>query len=260
MEQISAPLPVLDTVLETAEPVTPAIGPADDPARAWLRLNDVEIPKNAPLLSWFPKKAETAIDLLRSRLIRQIRQEGVRKLAITSPTTGCGAEAIAAQLGLALSRQSDSKVMIFDFNMHDPKLARLYGLSTIAPRHPAVTQDRREFDSSCLRVGHNLALSLASEPLAHSAELLATRQARQLIDEVERDFDPTVMLFVLPPVLGQSDVVAAADLYDAALMVVQADKTTAAQADRAETLISEQKPCLGVVMNRCRFAATDARS
>jgi len=260
MEQINAPLPVLDNVLETAERVTPKTHAGDDATRAWLRLNEVEIPNNAPLFSRFHKRAEIAIDLLRSRLMRQVRQEGVRKLAITSPTANCGAEALAAQLGLAISRQTDTKVMVLDLNMHDPKLARLYGVSTIAPRRTALSGVRRDFDSTCMRAGHNLALSLATEPIKQSAELLATQRSSLLIEQVERDFEPDIMLIALPPVLGNSDVIAAADLYDAALLVVRADRTTAAQADQAETLISEQRPCLGVVMNSCRFDTTHAYS
>ena len=253
MEQISAPLPVLDTVLETAEPVTPRTNTGNDPARAWLRLNEVDLPKDAPLLSLFPRKAEVATDLLQSRLMRQMRQEKIRKLAISSPTSGCGSEALAAQLSLGISRQTDTRVMILDLDMRDPKLARLFGMSTIAPRRSALTGNRRDFDSTCMRVGHNLALSLATDPNPLPPELLATHHAAVLVKQIEEDFDPDVILMVLPPVLGHADVVAAADLYDAALLVVQADKTTGAQADEAETLISEQKPCLGVVMNGCRF-------
>ncbi len=264
MEQITAPLPILDNVIETAQAVNlpPKYDHRDlaDSRQAWSRLNEVAIPNDAPLHGLFSDKQGVAIDLLRSRLLRQLRNDVVTRLAITQPTQGCGGEAMTAQLALSLARQSDLRILVFDLNLEQPSLARLFGISQISPRQTAITQTRRDFDSSAMRVGANLGLSLSTERTTQGAELLAHRRARRLLTDVERDLMPDVILLNLPPVLGGHDVVAGADLYQSALLVIRADKTTQAEADAAERLISEQKPCMGIVMNSCRFHDVHAAS
>ncbi len=228
-----------------------------DPTRAWLRLNEATIPLTAPVRQPIDPDTQAAIDLLRSRLLRQMRQNGIRKLALTAPTHGCGTTTLATRLALGLASQIDLKVMLIDLNLRKPELCNQFAITGTTARQTALTGTRREFDSSAVRVGHNLALSLFTQPEPQAAEALGTLRARALIKQLEREFEPDLMIFDLPPALAVDDVVAAADLYDAALLVARADHSTADQIDRAERLISEQKPCVGVVMNACRFGLAD---
>lgn len=227
-----------------------------DPTRAWLRLNEATLPATAPVRQPIDASAQAAIDLLRSRLLRQMRQDGIRKLALTSPTHGCGTSTLASRLAVGLASQVDLKVMLFDLNLRKPELCNKFAIAGTIGRQSALTGTRREFDSSAMRLGHNLALSLFTQPEPLAAEALGTLRARALVNQLEREFEPDLMIFDLPPALACDDIVAAADLYDAALLVARADQSTAEQIDQAERLISEQKPCLGVVMNACRFGAT----
>lgn len=245
-------------VIDNARPVEFTHNPDDykvlaDPARAWMRLNEVAIPDHAPVNDAQDPSEARAVNLLRSRLVRQTQQDKIKRLAITAPTASCNAHRLGAQLALSLARQIDRKVMLFDFDLRTPQLAGLFGLSPVAPIWSALTGARREFDSSCLKIGENLALSLATQPGETPAELLATGRALALMDEIARDFAPDLILLNLPPVLRHDDAVSAAGLYDAALLVARADHTTREEIDRTETLISEQKPCLGVVLTHCRF-------
>lgn len=230
-----------------------------DPTRAWLRLNEATIPATAPVRQPIDPDAQAAIDLLRSRLLRQMRQTGIRKLALTSPTHGCGTSTLATRLAMGLASQIDLKVMLFDLNLRRPELCNQFAIAGTTARQTALTGTRREFDSSAVRVGHNLALSLFTQPEPLAAEALGTLRARALVNQLEREFEPDLMIFDLPPALASDDMVAAADIYDTALLVARADHSTADQIDRAERLISEQKPCLGVVMNACRFGLTHDR-
>ncbi len=256
MEQLTNTKELFDVALHDTKVALPSRAKypnKSDPARAWLRLNEVKIPATAPTRTALTPEIGHTLDLLRSRLLRQIRKEGIRRLALTAPTTGCGTTTIASSLALSLARQIDLKVMLFDFNLRTPALAKKLSLTPLAPRYCALSGGRRDFDSQCLRVDHNLALSLATHPEDNPAELLATSRSRALIEQVEREFEPDLMLFDLPPVLHHDDAIAASDLFDAALLIGRADHSTINQIDQAERLISEQKPCIGVVMNACRF-------
>ena len=233
---------------------TPQLYPvAADPARAWLRLTEVQIPASAPIRDQTDDAGRAAIDLLRSRIMRQIRRDGLRRLALTAPTHGCGTSLIAACLALSLSKRMDLKVLLFDMNLRAPMLAQLFGLKAVAPRQSVLAGVRRSFDTDCLRIGHNLGLGLSTQAELSPAELLGSTRSAALLNQIEEDFDPDLILYDMPPVLPNDDVVAAADLYDAALLVARADHSALDQIDRAERLIGEQKPCLGVIMNACRF-------
>lgn len=256
MEQLLTPKAIIDTAIQPSEPIIlgPQLYPVkSDPARAWLRLTEVQVPASAPVRTLTDEPGAAAIDLLRSRLMRQLRKEGLKRLAITAPTHGCGTTMLAASLALSLSKRLDLKVILFDMNLRSPQLAHLFGLTHSAPPQSALAGVRAGFDTHCMRIGHNLGLSLSSHPELSPAELLGTSRSRALIEQVEQEFAPDLMIFDMPPVLPNDDVVAAADLYDAALLVARADHSRVDQIDRAERLISEQKPCLGVVMNACRF-------
>lgn len=234
--------------------LTPQLYPVKaDPARAWLRLTEVQIPASAPLRNQTDGAGRAAIDLLRSRIMRQMQRDGLRRLALTAPTHGCGTSLIAACLALSLSRRMDLKVLLFDMNLRAPMLAQLFGLKAIAPRQSTLAGPRRSFDTDCLRIGHNLGLGLSTQAELSPAELLGSTRSAALLNQIEQDFDPDLILFDMPPVLPNDDVVAAADLYDAALLVARADHSALDQIDRAERLIGEQKRCLGVIMNACRF-------
>jgi len=143
---------------------------------------------------------------------------------------------LATRLALGLASQIDLKVMLFDLNLRRPALSNQFAITGTTARR-------------AVRIGHNLALSLFTRPEPLAAEALGTLRARALINQIEREFEPDLMIFDLPPALASDEVVAAADIYDAALLVARADHSTADQIDRAERLIAEQKPCLGVVMN-----------
>lgn len=256
MKQLVDPKGLIEDAKASAEPMVlgPQLYPLQsDPARAWLRLSEVKIPASAPLCHLTDAAGSASIDLLRTRLLRQMRKERVKRLALTAPTAQCGTSLLCASLALSLSKHADLKVMLFDLNLRNPGLAYLFGLTAASPRQSAFNGNLQTFEGDCLRVGHNLALCLSTEKQFASADTLGNRKTADLLAEIEQQYAPDVMLFDMPPVLPNDDVVAAADLFEVALLVVRADFNDTDQIDRAERLIGEQKPCLGVVMNACRF-------
>lgn len=52
--------------------------------------------------------AAAAFDHLRNRLLHGLTQKGWRKIAISSPTHGCGKSTVATSLALTLARRPDS--------------------------------------------------------------------------------------------------------------------------------------------------------
>jgi capsular exopolysaccharide synthesis family protein len=230
---------------------------AADPENAWLRLTKLDLDPDIIARNHLFANAQDPgaryFDHLRTRTAKHMRKRGLKRLAITSPNEGCGKSTIAANLALSLARQPDYRVMLFDFDLRQPTLAYQFGLEQMSPRLTALQGSRRKFDSTTLRPQSNLSLSLNLTPEPNAAEILSTEYTRYLLDHIQQDFAPDLMIFDLPPLLNFDDAVVAMDFTDATLLVARADYNTVNQVDEAEKLITEHSKCLGTVLNQCRF-------
>ena len=70
---------------------------------------------------------------------------------------------------------------------------------------------------------------------------------------MEEALEPEVILFDLPPALAQDDVIAFRPHFDCVLMVVGGGITTAEEVREATRRIGEDKPILGVVLNKAEI-------
>lgn len=256
MEQLIDP----DAILRNAKEQDARNARAEivDPEKAWSRLSEVSLDpvilERHNLVTQRPSPRSAPFDQLRTRLIHQMQKSAHTKLAITSAHEGAGSSTLAANLALSLSRKSDLRVMLFDLDLRAPSLIHLFGLVEPGPRYSALRHHRRNFDSSCVRLGDTLALSLNATPIDEAAELLSDVKTTALIEHIERDFAPDLMIFDLPALTPMDDACAALAHVECALVVAQADRTTVKELDLAEQLVADRTTCLGVVLNQCRFA------
>jgi len=234
----------------------------DPTARAWARLNQVTL--NTPTAARHGIVTDTQdprgvpYDHLRARLLSQVQSSGHKRIGITAIAPGCGHTAFTMTLALAFADLPDFKTILFDFDLRTPKLITMLGLDQIGPRYSALSGTRRDFDSTALRLTEHFAISLNATPESDPTRLLATTKTQMLLQEIEADLKPDLMLFVLPPLTPHADVLMGLPLIDATLVTAAADKTTLQDVDRAERMVAEHSTCLGVLLNRCRFTQNGA--
>ena len=251
-----------DLLRETKEHATDAIEPAtlSDPHKSWARLTEASLDpvtlKRNNILTTLSDSRSAPFDRLRTRMLNHMRAAGHRRVAITSPISGCGSSTITANLALSIARQNDLRVMVMDLNLRSPNLIHLFGLQEEGPRFSMVTGHKRNFDSTCLRLGHNLGLSLNATPMDDAAERLSNAKTANLLDHIEQEFAPDIILLDLAALHPMDDAIAGLSLTDCALLVARADHCTLTQIDTAERLIAENTTCLGVIVNGCRFSQT----
>ena len=193
----------------------------------------------------------TPFDMLRTRMLRQMRAEKWRRVAITSPHPGCGKSTVAANLALSFARQPDIRTVLCEIDMRHPSLSRLLGVWA-PPQFSRVLAGEETPEDHLLRVGENLALALNAEPVSGASEMLQAPSLPQTLDRIERLLAPSVVLFDLPPMLRSDDAMAFLDKVDCALLVAEADVTTIDDIDRCERELAEQTNVLGVVLNKLR--------
>jgi protein-tyrosine kinase len=191
-------------------------------------------------------------DVMRTKLLQQMRANNWRRLAITSPTPGCGKSTIAMNLAFSIARQPDLRCMLLEIDLRRPSLAQVLNI-TAAQSFAAVLDGSSPFESNAQKAGDNLIVSVNSKPWRNPAELLNGPQIGSVLSELEAIYRPDVMIFDMPPMLVNDDAMAFIGHADCALLLAGAEATTIKEIDICERDLATQTNVLGVVLNKCRY-------
>ena len=199
-------------------------------------------------------KAATPFDILRTKVLLQMRQNGWKRLAVTSPMPQSGKTTTACNLALGLGRQRDLRAMLFDLDLRDPSVHEFFEMT---PPHSVgdLLSGQVEFAEQGMRIGDNIAVSMSRGPVADPTRLLLDEQTAEVLDRIEADYKPDLMIFDLPSVLVNDDTRAFLKNVDCALIVIRADATHYSQFNTCEREIGEQTNVLGVSLNAYRYGA-----
>ncbi|SEG28565.1 Chromosome partitioning ATPase, Mrp family, contains Fe-S cluster [Thalassococcus halodurans] len=200
--------------------------------------------------------AHTTFDVLRTRLLQALSEKGWKRVAITSPTQGCGKTFTAANLALSLSRQENCRTLLLDFDMRRPSLAKVLGVQNPGSigemlRGTKDPQDHiKRLGPNTLHAGQNIAFGLNDSAESYASELLLDPRTGAALDDLEERLNPDVILFDLPPALFSDDVLALQPHLDGVLLVVGGGVTTQAEIQEVESRLGEATPLLGIVLNK----------
>lgn len=197
-------------------------------------------------------KEAAPFDLMRTRLLQQMRANNWRRVAITSPGPACGKSTIALNLAMSLARQSDLRTVLTEMDMRRPSLARMLGLR--APQSFArVLEGLEPFATQAVRIGENLAISTCHAPHPRPAELLHSPSVATALDRIEAEYAPSIFIFDMPPMFVSDDTMAVMGKMDCVLIIAAAESTKIKEIDRCERELAAQTNVLGVVLNKCRY-------
>ena len=193
-------------------------------------------------------EAATPFDILRTKILLQMKENGWTRLAVTSPMPSAGKTTTSCNLALGLGRQKELRSMLFDLDLRDPSVHSFFEQQ---PNKSigSLLQGNAMFQEQALRVGSNVAISMASYAERDPTRLLLSEDSRDKLDEIQEEFEPDLMIFDLPSVLVGDDTRAFLKNVDCALIVVRAGMTRYGQFDVCEQEVAEQTNVLGVVVN-----------
>lgn len=194
----------------------------------------------------------SAVDVLRTKMLQQMRQNEWRRVAITSPGSACGKTTVALNLAASMARQSELRTILIDLDMRRPALGKLLGIRD-RDSFWNVVEGQVTFAEQAVRLNDNVIVSVNCSPAPDPSELMASSAIKHLIDEIEATYAPDVMMFDMPPMLVNDDNLAFFDKIDCALLVAAAESTTVAQVDVCERDLATQTALLGVILNKCRY-------
>lgn len=235
--------------------VTPRI----DPGRMWEALNplaadDRQLVQNRLVAASPGEPAAAVFDVLRTQLVQAAADNGWRRVAVTSPTPGCGKGFVLANLALALSRRPDYRTVVIDLDLRSPSLAAHFGVED-AGRLADVLLGEQPVEAMFHRVGKSLALGLNDHPETGSAEILQDPRTAETLEAIERSLAPDLMLFDLPPLLQGDDALGFLPRVDGVLLVADGTRTLAREMTAAERLLRDRTVFVGVVLNRAESTA-----
>lgn len=253
----AAPVTAGATAAATASAAPAAPAPGAEPLQGpeiWSRLaetrSDPDVLERNRLVTW--KKADPAhmpFDLLRTKLLRALADNGWRRVAVTSPTKGCGKTLVSANLAFSMARQPEIRTMLIDMDLRAPGLARMLGVRDAAKLSWFLSGDQAP-ETVFTRSGPNLALGLNGERVADSTEMIQSDRCARALDGVIDQFDPDVVIYDLPPMLVGDDAVAFLGRVDGVLLVAAQGQTSPQEIIDCERLIPEGTRFLGVLFNK----------
>lgn len=234
----------------------PLFSTPSDPFRAWESLTPVRPDAGAMARLGLASSdglgpSAGAFDVLRTRLLQGMEERGWTRLAVTSPTHGCGKSFTAINLGFSMSRLPGKRVVLVDLELRDPGLAKALGIADAAPIREFLSNDQ-PMESHFRRIGSNFGLCLNGEPVADASALLNDAGTAEALDAMQEALCPDLVLYDLPPALVSDDVIAFRPQIDAVLLVADGTKTTADDIRRCERLFDTRIPLMGVVLNRAQ--------
>ncbi len=255
----------LQAAIERARERRAAEGVSDTPAAPrkrlsttaatadWSELREVRIdPRMARRNRLFvDAKSHGAVhfDRLRTKVLQQCRDGGWRRLLVTSATAGCGKTTVCCNLAVSFARQRDRRIVLLDFDMRRPAVAKTCGIS-LDQGFAEVMDGTVAFSDIAVRLGETVAIAANAKPHDNPAQLILQDRTTEIVAEIEERYQPDLMVFDTPPMLSADDTMALLKQVDCALIVAAAEATTTDEVDRVETEIAQQTNVMGVVLNK----------
>jgi Mrp family chromosome partitioning ATPase len=195
--------------------------------------------------------AVSVFDMLRTRLLQALREKGWQRIAITSPTHGCGKSFVAANLALSLARLTAKRTILMDLELRRPHLAGIFGVTDAAPLREFLAGEQ-PLESHFRRYGKNLALALNGEAVEDPATVLQDPDTALALEAMIAQLQPDAVIYDLPPALVADDVMSMIPQVDAVLLVVDGTRSTADEIKATERMLDGHVPLMGVVLNRAQ--------
>ncbi len=190
--------------------------------------------------------------MLRNQVLQRLRADGFNLLAVTSPRRIEGKSLTAVNLALSIAADYDSAVLLVDADLSGHGLQSMFGLDGARGLSDHLTHG---VPISELLVNPGVArlvlLPAGQQAVLNSAELLATKVAQQLIQEMKQRYQDRYIIIDLPPLLDTADALAFLPQVDTTLVVVEEHTTSMQDMESMAELLAPFN-LIGTVMSQAR--------
>lgn len=189
---------------------------------------------------------------LRTRVMRQMRKNGWRRLGVTATQQGEGKTLTAINLALAVAAERTQPVVLIDLDLRRSSVYRHLGLSEgqFTNLGDYLQEEAGSLDELVVSLAEQgLFCILNGRSIERSSDLLASPQGQAFVSEVAQRLPDAMLIFDLPPLLVTDDSLVVAPQMDAFLMVVAENGPSREDVAKAARLLAEFN-LLGAVLNK----------
>jgi capsular exopolysaccharide synthesis family protein len=188
--------------------------------------------------------------ILRTKVLHLMQRSNLRTLAITSANYNEGKTTVALNLALSFAMDIKQTVLVVDLDLRRPNVHEYLGIEPTAGLADYFLK-HTPLPECLLRTSvERLTLLPMNGTLENSSELLGTPQMATLAKELKERYADRLVIYDMPPLLAQDDVIAFLPDVDGVLLVVRDGVTAVEDVKHCLHLLSDAN-IIGTVLNDC---------
>lgn len=186
--------------------------------------------------------------ILRTKVLRHLNDAKLTTVAVTSPNHGEGKTTIAVNLALSLALDVKQTVLLVDLDLRDPCIHRCLGIEPKFGLSDYFLDDTPVSDCLVDPGVERLRLLPVHRPLEFSSEALGTPKMAKLASELKTRYRDRIVIYDMPPLLAQDDVMAFLPHVESVLLVVREGLTHAEDVRQCMNVLAGVN-LIGTVLN-----------
>jgi Mrp family chromosome partitioning ATPase len=189
--------------------------------------------------------------ILRTKVQQMLSRNNLKSVGITSPNYRDGKTTIAVNLALGLALDVKQTVCLVDLNLRTPMVHRYLGIGSEVGLGDFLLHDTPLSECLVRPPFERLVVLPTSRALEASSETLATPKMAALAEELQTRYADRIVIYDLPAVLPQDDVIAFLPNLDSVIVVVREGVTPVDDIRRCLHSLGDTT-LLGTVLNQSR--------
>jgi protein-tyrosine kinase len=182
---------------------------------------DEEILKNNRIVAPFRDDTRSvAFKVLRSQILKKMRDHGWKSIAITSAKPEEGKSVVSLNLAISMSMEFNQTVLLVEADMRRPRICELLGLEA-AKGLGSYLEQNVALRELLINPGMERLVVLPSiGNYPNASELLSGPRMRHLAEELKARYSDRIIIYDLPPLLGGDDALVCLPHADCVALVV----------------------------------------
>ncbi|WAK00566.1 CpsD/CapB family tyrosine-protein kinase [Methylobacter sp. YRD-M1] len=193
--------------------------------------------------------------VLRTNVLRQLRENNWNSFAITSATPGAGKTFVSINLAIAIAIEGNQSVLIVDADIRRPSVGQYLGLQWEFGLVDCLEGDVSLGDALINPGIERMVVLPGNNSNNNASELISSRKMFNLIQEIKSRYKDRIIIFDLPPLFAADDALLLMPYIDAVLLVVEDGKNTSDELQHSMYIL-EQTNLLGLVVNKSSQSIT----
>ena len=191
----------------------------------------------------------TAFSMLRTQVLRAMRDSGWTSIAVTGPSSGIGKSLVAANLAISISREVNQTVLLVDVDLRRPSLHKYFDFEPDCGLLDYLRGDAELKDLFINPAFKRLVLLPGRGSTNESSELLSSPRMVNLVKDLKNRYQSRIIIYDLPPLLNLDDAMVFLPNVDSSLLVVENGKNKQSEVHDSMRLL-ESTNLIGTVLNK----------